>query len=193
MSEAAKKSFAVRIACADCPIGPVWAPVAEPPYGDRYEVSSHGDVRSVDILITDSLGRARRQTGRVLKHTICDFGYHRVELRSGGRETRRSFAVHRLVAKAFLGDPPSDDHEVLHLDHDVDHNHLGNLKWGTHGENVRASVKDGRHRSGNHYKTRCPQGHRYTKRNSRGDRVCYECIRARQRKYNARRRPGVTP
>lgn len=44
--------------------------------------------------------------------------------------------AHRLVAAAFLGEPPSPLHtDVAHNDGDPSNNHLDNLRWSTHRDN----------------------------------------------------------
>ncbi len=45
------------------------------------------------------------------------------------------FVIHRLVCKLFHGMPPSDLHEVRHLDGNKLNNHVNNLAWGTKSEN----------------------------------------------------------
>jgi hypothetical protein len=61
-------------------------------------------------------------------------GYMRVRLSSGGQRQRLS--VHRLVALAFLGEPPSSQHQVAHNDGDRQNNRLNNLRWATGAENL---------------------------------------------------------
>lgn len=39
--------------------------------------------------------------------------------------------MHRLVAIAFLGDPPTPDHTVDHIDTDTTNNKVSNLRWAT--------------------------------------------------------------
>jgi HNH endonuclease. len=48
---------------------------------------------------------------------------------------KRTFKVYRLVCEAFHGDPPTEDHIVLHLDEDPSNNRPENLRWGTRKEN----------------------------------------------------------
>lgn len=151
----------------------------------QYEVSSAGRVRSLDRKITDSLGRTRTQFGVIKKTWVDNGGYRRVELAHDNR--RYGIGVHRLVALAFIG-PPAPGQEVRHRDHDPLNNHVSNLSWGTHSENIRDSVADGRHGSRNTKKTHCPEKHPYTGTNARGDRVCRMCRNARQKEYNARKR-----
>jgi hypothetical protein len=154
----------------------------------QYEVSSIGRVRSVDRLISDSLGRIRTQYGRLKKTWIDDGGYRRVELSDAGN--RSGIGVHRLVAMAFIG-MPKEGQETRHLDGDSLNNCVDNLAWGTHLENVRDTVRMGRHASRNTKKTHCPRNHPYSDRNSRGDRVCRECTRRRDRESYARRTKEV--
>lgn len=44
-------------------------------------------------------------------------------------------SVHRLVAIAFLGNPPPA-HQVAHADGDKTNNHVNNLRWATCRENI---------------------------------------------------------
>ena len=45
-------------------------------------------------------------------------------------------SVHRVVATAFLGEPPSKDHVVDHIDHNRRNNRQDNLRWVTRVENI---------------------------------------------------------
>ena len=45
-------------------------------------------------------------------------------------------AVHRIVATAFLGDPPSKQHVVDHIDTNRQNNRPENLRWVTRLENI---------------------------------------------------------
>ena len=62
-------------------------------------------------------------------------GYQYLHLLNIDTKERRHFAIHRLVAMAFL---PSDDnrHEVNHKDRNKSNNSLDNLEWCTRKENV---------------------------------------------------------
>lgn len=46
-----------------------------------------------------------------------------------------AFQVHRLVAEAFIGPPPTPEHQVNHKDGVKSNNSIGNLEWVTCGEN----------------------------------------------------------
>jgi hypothetical protein len=102
----------------------IWLPVAG--YEDTYEVSDYGRVRR--------LTGYRRATwpGRMLK-TYLTTHYPSVGLWRSN--TRSTAYVHRLVAAAFLGPPPSPSHEVNHLDGVRTNNHVNNLDWTTSSGN----------------------------------------------------------
>ena len=53
--------------------------------------------------------------------------------------------VHRLVALAFLPPAPSSKHEIRHIDGNAQNNHVDNLTWGTHLENVQDALRHGTH------------------------------------------------
>ena len=61
---------------------------------------------------------------------------------SKDRGVKRTFYLHRLVAEAFLG-KPADSNEVNHLDGDKSNNHVSNLEWTTHSQNLQHAVRHG--------------------------------------------------
>src|SRR5487761_2376688 len=83
--------------------GVTWKPI---PNWHDYEISDAGQVRR---LTTSYRGRA----GQIKKPTVSH-GYLRMTLYRGG--TPKTFQVHRLVALALLGPPPTRDALVLHAD-----------------------------------------------------------------------------
>jgi hypothetical protein len=162
--------------------GESWRPAVG--FEEFYEVSSEGRVRSLDRVVTDCLGRTRRQSGRMLKPSLVG-DYLRIELRVRG--SRHHLAVHRLVAFAFLPPPGVGQDEVRHLNCQALDNRARNLAWGTHSENVADTIEAGRYRNANSYKTLCANGHRYTHRNARGDRVCRTCHNENARRHREAR------
>lgn len=88
-------------------------------YEGLYLVSNYGNVKGT-------------KRGNVLK-TDDTSGYSRVTLSKDGKTTR--FLVHRLVAYAFIPHNTDKPH-VNHLDNDPLNNHVNNLEWCTHSENM---------------------------------------------------------
>lgn len=150
-----------------------WLPI--PGYEGLYEVSERGEVRSLDRI--DALGRLR--PGQMRRPYRDHGGYLRVALAADG--TKRALAVHHLVLLAFVGPRPTGT-EGCHWDGDPENNHLSNLRWDTHGSNMRDSVRNGTHR--NAHVTHCPRGHEYAPENTytdpKGDRRCRKCRRVHQ-------------
>ena len=82
-----------------------------------YEVSRCGDVRSL---------KRHSTSGKVLKLVETKYGYYRVTLSKNNK--KRNFAVHRLVADAFIENPlylPCINHKN-EIKHD---NRAENLEW----------------------------------------------------------------
>jgi hypothetical protein len=96
------------------------------PGSEGYEASSDGRVRSIPHAGLD--GRA--VTGRVLKPWSAAKCYQYVSLGSS-----KKIGVHRAVALAFLGEPPSLKHEAAHLDGNPSNNCADNIRWKTRVEN----------------------------------------------------------
>jgi hypothetical protein len=103
-------------------------------------------------------------------------GYPVVTLQQAGRISKRR--VHELVMEAFVGLKPSSM-EILHWDGDYGNPALSNLRYGTHAENGRDTIR---------YRTHCRRRHEYTLENTywRKDtntRICRIC-QAERRKVN---------
>ena len=90
-----------------------------------YEVSSSGRIRR--IATCNAFPAPREITAQVTA------GYLSILLRIDGR--RRRFLIHRLVAFAFIGAPPTPAHEVAHWDNDRLNCRVSNLRWATPAEN----------------------------------------------------------
>lgn len=141
-----------------------WLPV--PGYEGLYEVSDQGRVRSIP---------RPRTSGGLRKAERHAHGYAQVGLCRSGR--RKMFTVHRLVLRAFVGEPQPGQ-ECRHLDGDPSNNQLSNLAWGSRSENMLDAVRHGTHISA--AKSACPRDHAYEdKRDSRGGRICLTCERVR--------------
>ena len=91
----------------------------------NYSVSNLGNVRN-------------DKTGRILKPTVNSRGYLHVGLSKNNKATTHK--VHRLVAFAFCEQPEGCD-KVDHIDRHQTNNHYLNLRWVTHGQNMRNKRK----------------------------------------------------
>jgi hypothetical protein len=104
---------------------PDWRDIAG--YGGEYQVNENGSVRRKTLTY-------RNRYSEVVSQKTLPSGYKVVWL--GGRDGQNHY-VHRLVAFAFIGPPPSDLHQVAHWDGDKAHNSVANLRWATRSENNR--------------------------------------------------------
>lgn len=93
---------------------------------ETYEVSEFGSVRR-------RVAGGTYPAGYVLTPKPHQRGYRYFILRHNGRD--KTMLAHRLVVLAFLGEPPTDEHEVAHNDGDRTNNAATNLRWATPAEN----------------------------------------------------------
>lgn len=164
----------------------IWKPV--PNWEGLYEVSNHGQVRSLDRTVHFPDGRRSYiKRGRILGWRSR--GYARVVLVSPNHDKREAF-IHELVLEAFVGSCP-DGWVARHADDNKQNNHLENLSWGTYSENMYDRVRNGIHPMAN--KTHCKRGHPFDEVNTihrpEGGRFCRECTRMHKRE-SWRRRTG---
>lgn len=156
----------------------VWKPV--PDWDGLYEVSSLGRVRSIDRAIECRDGVTRTFRGILRRTALDDGGYPNLVLSKNGHFTRHR--VHCLVAAAFLG-PRPEGMVIRHLDGNAENCHVTNLAYGSVAENVRDTIRHGRHK--NFSRTRCTWGHLLSGMNVRAlskskphQRYCVACSRA---------------
>jgi hypothetical protein len=115
-----------------------WLPVVG--WEGLYEVSDWGRVRSLPRRVTFKDGRSRSVRGGLLAPAADGGGYLLVTLRRGGGG--RAFRIHCLVAEAFIGPRPAGM-AVLHGPEGSRVNTVGNLRYGTHKENMADKRRDG--------------------------------------------------
>ena len=102
----------------------IWKPVVG--YESQYQVSSLGNVKSLN-------------KGILMSPSTTPNGYSIINLSNNGR--RKCFAVHRLVAQAFLDTPPGLLSTIKHVNGDKSDNSVSNLKYSSPEEewrNIRA-------------------------------------------------------
>lgn len=99
-----------------------------PNYEDCYAIAEDGSV-------------TRLETGKVLKPCLNkQNGYLYVSLWKNNKG--KAFAVHRLVANAYLPNPDNKP-EVNHISSNRADPRKENLEWSTRGENVKHGYEDG--------------------------------------------------
>lgn len=147
--------------------GEVWRPVEGWP---PYEVSNLGRVRRLG-------GTQKAIKTRILKLYVNEKGYQQVHLRDCGRE--KNAVVHRLVALAFIGPPPSPVHQVAHYDGNGQNAAVSNLSWKTPAENNADKLRHGTHLAGlNHPSTRLSSEKLAEAKRLRAEGVSYSKIAA---------------
>jgi ribosomal protein L36 len=117
----------------------IWKDINFESWGEFYQVSNLGRVRSKDRLEsrintkTNNSYQIKRK-GKIL--VICKekFGYCKVSL--SYKASMKTMKVHRLMAYSFLGLPIGDKIFVNHIDGDKYNNDIDNLEWVTHQENI---------------------------------------------------------
>jgi hypothetical protein len=119
----------------------VWLPVVG--YEGFYEVSNRGQVRSVYRRVRCDDNRERGVPAKVLTPAYID-GYAYVSLNATSIGKRKSEAVHRIVAPAFLGKRPSAKHQINHKNSIRSDNRAENLEWVTAEENSHHARDKGR-------------------------------------------------
>lgn len=75
--------------------------------------------------------------GRWLKPRMNVYGYVFYSISRGtGMDVPLGAFAHTLVALKYIGKPPTDKHEVDHIDGNKANNHWTNLRWVTKSENI---------------------------------------------------------
>jgi len=105
---------------------------AHPEY-EGIEVSTFGNVRSLDKVVPCRGNGTRLVKGRILKPASNGHGYLQVNVKIDGKFINKS--VHRLVARTFILNP-DNLLEINHKDCDKTNNSVDNLEWVTHEENI---------------------------------------------------------
>lgn len=92
-------------------------------------------------IITDSGTVWTDVKDRYLKGMTKEHGYKMVFLKDDNGKGRWYY-VHRLVAMAYIPNPENKPC-VDHIDKDPSNNHVSNLRWCTHKENIGYAVESG--------------------------------------------------
>lgn len=109
----------------------MWKPVKG--YEGLYEISSYGNVKSLNYNHTKSI--------RAIRRYYHNSGYLAVDLWKNRKEKR--YFVHRLVAENFI-ENPNNYNIVNHIDGNRLNNYFENLEWCTQQHNVKEAFRLGR-------------------------------------------------
>jgi hypothetical protein len=93
----------------------IWKDI--PGYEGLYQINNSGQIISL-------------RSGKLRKDVQSGHGYRAIQL-SDYYHTKKRFYVHRLVAIAFLGNPPTEDCVVNHKNLIKRDNRVENLEWTT--------------------------------------------------------------
>lgn len=104
-----------------------WKPIEGT--NEKIEVSNYGRVRSL-----------LRGYPKILRTQPDKKGYLRVRTSIAGQ--KKSYKIHREVAKAFLPNP-NNLPQVNHKDGKKNNNTVSNLEWVTNAENARHAIQSG--------------------------------------------------
>lgn len=84
---------------------------------------------------------------------IVGYTYYMVSNYGRGRNHQKQITVHRLVMTTFKGDSKLD---INHVDGNKFNNHISNLEYITHSDNLKHAFKTGIHRGKKGYKYQKP-------------------------------------
>lgn len=120
----------------------IWKPIMG--YEGVYEISNHGNVKSLDRWVKTGRGGLQFREGKMLKPKIDKYGYLTLGLCKKGKS--KWFTIHRLVAIHFISNPDNLP-QVNHKDEDKTNNMVwvnedgsidydkSNLEWCTNEYN----------------------------------------------------------
>ena len=103
-------------------------------------VSNKGDIYTTDKNKIRSNGRKDNRKGKKLKPATDKNGYLRIKL--SNNDKRKSYCVHRLVARAFL-DNYDNKLQVNHINGIKNDNRIENLEMVSLQQNIKHSIETG--------------------------------------------------
>jgi hypothetical protein len=108
----------------------IWKPITG--FENLYEISNLGNVRSLERIIIDKLGRKLIFHSVMLVPRKTNRGYYVINLSKNGKF--KNYPIHRLVAETFIDN--SDNLPCVdHINGDKTLNTVDNLRWCTYEEN----------------------------------------------------------
>lgn len=110
-----------------------------PKFKNSYQVSTYGQVKSLQRVIYIDGIRARIHKERILKQGLTTSGYCHVTLYTDGKG--KTYTVHTLMAMAFLNHVPQKGLNVDHINNIKDDNRICNIQIITSRENSSKDAK----------------------------------------------------
>lgn len=98
-------------------------------YEGLYQISNLGKVKSMPRMMKN-----RKCDEIIKKPSFSNKGYYRLPLYNDGEV--KYYAIHRLVAEAFI-DNPENKPTVDHIDRNKLNNNVSNLRWATYKEQLK--------------------------------------------------------
>ena len=115
-----------------------------PDFSD-YEVSDDGFIRSIERTKVFKNGRKMRfdsKNKQLRRHPSN--GFLMTDL-INNKGIRKTVYPHKIVATVFLkNDKPRKKKVVIHIDHDLENNHVSNLKWCSYSESIKIGFASGK-------------------------------------------------
>lgn len=107
-----------------------------------YAVSNMGRVKSLAREKKDQYYTKRLLGEKLLKPSLLNSGYFKVNFKDAILKINTNFLVHRLIALAFIENIDNKE-QVNHINGVKTDNRIENLEWVTRSENVKHAIKLG--------------------------------------------------
>lgn len=115
----------------------VWKDI--PGYEELYEINNIGKIKTKERTFVDKMGRNYLKKSILCNSNDDGKGYLQIVLTKNGK--RKSFKIHKLVAKTFIPNP-NNLPQVNHKDENKENNNVDNLEWCTRKYNINYGTRN---------------------------------------------------